>query len=680
MRVIDKVVTVVGYQYDGTGLASFQSGLGTAKARLNSFSQHTFKAGAALTAGMVGTVKSFAGYESEMAKIEGLVGISSQQLDAWQERIKAISHETGQAPKELAESLFFVTSAGLRGEDAMSTLRHSARAAAAGLGEQATIADLLTSAMNAYGPSVLSAEDAVNHLTEAVRLGKLEPATLADAMGRVMPIASAMGVKFHEATGLIAAMSKTGTTAAEGVTQLNAVMMGLLKPQEKAKKALAEVGIDFQELRDMAGGPGGLWSVLIKVRDAFEQNNQSLVKVFPNIRAVRGIFDLLGPQLESNKALLDEMADSTGVADEAFDAMAGTVGFKWRQTVADFKIQLIEMGQALAPTAKRLMDFAQNAINWFSNLGEGWKRAITTALALGPAILGIGIAAKVAAIGIGAFSGVLKALVVVKGLFASAAVGTKLGLLGIAAGTKLAAAGTAVLGVAMAALPIIGWISALVALGVLIYKFRDQIAGALTAAWNWLRDIVPRFFSAGVDVVKAIGRGIWEVYTWPYRMLWRAIQRVWDWLSNIDWSELGKRLIGTFVSGIKNFPIVKQVAGVLDKVRNLLPFSDAKEGPLKHLTESGRRFVSTFAEGVQQASPGLVRTVAGALPYSAPLPVGPLPSRNVSTSRSMSFSVGDIIVHAPPGADPNEIAESTVSRLDEQFRGLVEEFDSNERA
>ncbi|MBF0590188.1 MAG: phage tail tape measure protein, partial [Magnetococcales bacterium] len=51
----------------------------------------------------------------------------------------------------------------------------------------------------------------------------------------------------------------------------------------------------------------------------------------------------------------------------------------------------------------------------------------------------------------------------------------------------------------------------------------------------------------------------------------------------------------------------------LSKVRNLLPFSDAREGPLSQLTLSGSKILETLGVGMQQAAPGLQRTAAAAM-------------------------------------------------------------------
>lgn len=67
--------------------------------------------------------------------------------------------------------------------------------------------------------------------------------------------------------------------------------------------------------------------------------------------------------------------------------------------------------------------------------------------------------------------------------------------------------------------------------------------------------------------------------------------------------ESGKRVVTTFASGISNafHGAVDAVKNGLQKIRNLLPFSDAKEGPLSTLTLSGQRTMSTYAHGLELA-------------------------------------------------------------------------------
>lgn len=79
--------------------------------------------------------------------------------------------------------------------------------------------------------------------------------------------------------------------------------------------------------------------------------------------------------------------------------------------------------------------------------------------------------------------------------------------------------------------------------------------------------------------------------------------------------ESGRALWGGFTNGLKsmvNEP-VEVAKSALAKLRNLLPFSDAKEGPLSTLTLSGVRMMETIGAGIQSAAPDLAKTAAGAM-------------------------------------------------------------------
>lgn len=71
---------------------------------------------------------------------------------------------------------------------------------------------------------------------------------------------------------------------------------------------------------------------------------------------------------------------------------------------------------------------------------------------------------------------------------------------------------------------------------------------------------------------------------------------------SISWfKNSGKKIMTTFTEGITsalNAPAEKVKEG-LQKIRNMLPFSDAKEGPLSQLTLSGTKVLTTLTEGIR---------------------------------------------------------------------------------
>ncbi len=357
-------------------------------------SQMTRQVSLPLAALGVVSVKMAADFERSMSKIEGQVGIARSVVQGMKKDVLALSGPTGRAPQELADALFFVTSAGLRGADALEVLRLSARGAAAGFGETKIVADLITSATNAYGIANLSAAQAMDTLAAAVREGKSEAVDIAGAMGQVLPIASNLGVAFEEVGASIASMSRTGTVARTAVIQLRQILASLLKPSAGSEAAFKAIGTSSAQLREVLAGDNGLLNVLTFLREEMDADNTIFAKAFPNVRALSGALDIMGKNADENIAIWGRMSDNVGDADKAFAAAAATASFQFNQALAELKIAAISLGNVLMPMFLGLARAVKNVATAFTSLSTENKKFIIViglfVAALGPALIILG--------------------------------------------------------------------------------------------------------------------------------------------------------------------------------------------------------------------------------------------------------------------------------------------------
>lgn len=136
----------------------------------------------------------------------------------------------------------------------------------------------------------------------------------------------------------------------------------------------------------------------------------------------------------------------------------------------------------------------------------------------------------------------------------------------------------------------------------------DAVSEAASAAWDGVNGLVSGAWDAIVGGLSGFGASLLAGIT----AAWNAVL---EFFGGLNLFESGAKLLGTFIDGIKSMAssVVDSVSGVLVKVREYLPFSDAHVGPLSQLTLSGSRMMSTLAEGVSSGQGGLVSTVSGAL-------------------------------------------------------------------
>ncbi len=349
-----------------------------------------------VAAGAAATKMAF-DFDKSMSQIESLVGIAGDKVKEMGESAKKMAVDTGRSANEAAEALFFITSAGLRGADATDTLNASLKAAAVGLGETKTIADLATSAMNAYGVENLNATGATDILVASVREGKLEASELAGAMGGVIPIASNMGVGFDEVGAALAAMSRTGTNAAVGATQLTAILASIKKPTQQSAEAMLALGTS-QEQISQSLAEKGLMPTLMDLSARLKATGMDATAIFPNIRALKGVLDLTGKGAADNQKIFDALGNTLGATDQAFQKTSQTASFKVTQGLNAAKTSLLSIGQTIlelvAPAIQKIGAFLTNLSEKFNALSPTTKKVIVifagVVAALGPIIAIIG--------------------------------------------------------------------------------------------------------------------------------------------------------------------------------------------------------------------------------------------------------------------------------------------------
>ncbi len=320
-------------------------------------------------------------FEKDFVKIEALVGDTAANLAELRPLVLDLARTSGIGPRELADALFFVESAGLRGAAAFEVLQNSARAAAVGLGNTAQVADALTSAVNAYASTGLLASDATDVLVASVREGKIEADTLAASIGRVIPIAAQLGVEFHEVGAAIAASTRVGLTAEEATTALRQALVTLLKPSAQAQATLKEFGFSAQGLRKSIADDG-LLSTLQLMFERFGDNQEAVNKVFQNVRALTGIFALVGGNAEQVQGVFDRLANSTGDLDKAFEATQKGTAFQLSVAMAELERAAITLGDVFLPVLISIAGVISTLANAFAELSDPIKDAVARMLVM----------------------------------------------------------------------------------------------------------------------------------------------------------------------------------------------------------------------------------------------------------------------------------------------------------
>ena len=365
------------------------------------------------------SVKMALDFDKSMTKIKSLVGIASDSVDEMGKTVKKLAIDTGTSSREAADALFFITSAGLRGSDALKTLEVSLKAAASGLGETETIARLNTAAMAAYGKENLSTAAATDVLVAAVKEGRLDSAQLGQAMEQVVPIASEMGVEFNELGAAFAAVSRTNSNASIAATGLRSVLVSLLSPSEQAREALEGMGLGADFIRQNIKEKG-LLNTLQLLAEKFDGNADATTAVFGNIRALLPVMSLTGKNAKEVEGIFSRMENTLDMTSQAFKTTEQSASFKFQKALNGAKETLTSLGQqllvAVVPLLQKAASFVQNLYQRFNELSPITKKLV---IALGGVVIALPTIISLA----GTLTGILGALLSPIGLVTAALAG-----------------------------------------------------------------------------------------------------------------------------------------------------------------------------------------------------------------------------------------------------------------
>ena len=142
----------------------------------------------------------------------------------------------------------------------------------------------------------------------------------------------------------------------------------------------------------------------------------------------------------------------------------------------------------------------------------------------------------------------------------------------------------------------------------------NSIVEGVIAGWNWLKGILQDTPNWLLVVLSAfmpfVGLPLliiknWDTIKETFSNIWTNVKESFNnFITNFipNLLESGKKIMTTIAEGIKSAvkAPVNAVKNGFSKVRQYLPFSDAKEGSLSDLTLSGSRINTTIAEGMNK--------------------------------------------------------------------------------
>lgn len=541
----------------------------------------------------VAAVKAAAEYETQLANVSTLLTGTEAEIAARTAEIGSeildVSNRTGVATENLTDGMYQVISAFGDSADAAKILETAAKSAAAGNATTTDSVNLLSAVTKGYGDTSAEAVQKAADLSFAtVRLGQTSFPELAASMGKVIPLASTLGVEQEQLFGAMATLTGVTGSTAEVVTQLKATMQGFLSPSKNMTAALESLGYESgQALLESEGLQGALEAL----KGAVNNDELAFAGLFSSVEAQTAVLAMAGNQSENLASKTAEMYEAAGAANAAFEKQTDTLAYDIQMIKnlgANFLTQLgtnifpyvRELAEAALPVVQEalgkigaymtgtIIPAAKTAVKWIAE-----HKDLLLAIAAG---VGAAIAAyKVYKTTMTAYNAVMA---IYKVVTAASATGT----------FTLAGAVSAL---HLKALAICGVIGLVVAAGILLYKNWDtvkakagELGAKISAIWANIDGAVTAAISAISERFPLLGAVLAGVWT-SIQDCWTNIQAVFSniisFIDNVfsgNWSAAWQNIVAIFgnvfglIVNLAKVPInavISAINWVLSKINSI---------------------------------------------------------------------------------------------------------------
>ncbi len=468
------------------------------------------------------SVSTAATFEDGMLKVQSLSGATQEEYEKLSEAAKQYGSTTAWTAKDVADAMGYMALAGFDTNEILSSTSGMLSLASASGEDLATVTDILTDSMTAFGDSADDAQRYADVLATTQAKSNTTVGLLGESFKYVAPLAGSYGYKLEDVATALGQMANAGVKGSMSGTALSSVITRLGTNTSGAREAIEELGVEFY---NSDGTARNLSDVMRDLCDATVgmsvEQKASIASTVAGQEAQKGLLAILNQGSAAYSDLENKIKSCDGAASDMAANMESGLGGSIRSLKSALEGVAITLGEKLAPYVTKAAEKIKEFTEWFQKLDDKTQDNIVKfgllVVAAGPVLSifgkGISVVGTLVSAGGKLVGGIGSIISAGKTLFSG---GTKL-IGGI--GSLIGKIGGGLLP-ALASIPapvwvVIGVITALVAIGVALYKNWDEIKEWGQKTWASIKEIVggavekiKGFFSSVINFVKDNWQGL----------------------------------------------------------------------------------------------------------------------------------------------------------------------------
>lgn len=372
--------------------SGFEKGLNSLKNSSNKASQLIRTAIGTITTAIIGigtyATKVGSDFEAGMSKVKAISGATAEEIDRLTEKAKEMGQKTKFSATESAEAFQYMAMAGWKTEDMLNGIEGIMNLAAASGEDLASVSDIVTDALTAFG---LQAKDSA-HFADVLAKASSNSNTNVGLMGEtfkyVAPLAGSMKYSVEDTAVAIGLMANAGIKGSQAGTALRSMLTRLVKPPKDAAQALTALNISA---KNSDGTMKPLSQTLQELRKKFsklsDSQKSSYAASIAGQEAMSGMLAIVNASDEDFNKLTESIKNSDGASKEMADTMNDNVKGALTLLKSNVESVGIKLYDKIKEPLKKLINevskyvskiptLLKNVYNWINKNKEALKAVI----------------------------------------------------------------------------------------------------------------------------------------------------------------------------------------------------------------------------------------------------------------------------------------------------------------
>ena len=383
-----------GFKSAMNDLKVFGSKSATAEQKVKGLSSAMISAGSTLTKGLTlplagvgaASLKVATDFESGMAEVKAISGATGKDFKALSDKAKQMGATTKFSATQASEAFKYMAMAGWDTNDMLNSISGVMNLAAASGEDLASVSDIVTDAMTAFGLSadgtskvmkdgyekeVSNATRFTDVLAKASSNSNTNVSMMGETFKYVAPVAGALGYSVEDTATAIGLMANSGIKGSQAGTALRSTLSRLAKPTKTVQAVMDKYNIS---LTDSQGQMKPLKQLMEELRGTFGNLSQaeqaSVAASLAGQEGMSGLMAIVNSSDEDFNKLSDSIYNANGACDEMSETMLNTTKGSLELLKSALEGAGIVIGERLQPYIRKLAEWIQKLAEWFTNLSD----------------------------------------------------------------------------------------------------------------------------------------------------------------------------------------------------------------------------------------------------------------------------------------------------------------------